>query len=45
MRFFRSIAGIAGSECAVLLAIAATAFVMSGDGMTFEMVQFAQGNF
>jgi hypothetical protein len=45
MKFLRSIAGIAGSECAALLAIAATAFVMSGKGMTLEVVQFAQGNF
>jgi hypothetical protein len=45
MKYLRSIAGIAGSECAVLLAIAAMILVMSGFENGFEAIQFAQGNF
>ncbi len=45
MKFLQSIAGIAGTECAVLLALAAATFLMSGQGMSFEAVQLASGNF
>lgn len=45
MKFLRSIAGVAGSECAMLLAIAATILVLFGIDNGFETIQFAQGNF
>ncbi len=45
MKFLRSIAGLAGSECAVLLATAATVLVLSGFGNGFETIQFAHRNF
>ncbi|MDG2002409.1 MAG: hypothetical protein P8J20_03670 [Novosphingobium sp.] len=45
MKFIYNIAGIAGTECAVMLAMAAAALMLSGDGMSFDAVQLASGNF
>ena len=45
MRFLHNIAGIAGSECVVLLAMAAAVFALSGNGMSLDAIQFASGNF
>ena len=42
MKFLQS---IAGTECAVLLAMVATTFLMSGQGMSFDAVQLVLGNF
>jgi hypothetical protein len=45
MKFVRSITGVAGSEFAMLLAIAATVLALSGYDIGFETIQFAHGNF
>lgn len=45
MKLVHDIAGIAGSEIAILLAIGAAAFLLSGHGGSLETVQFASGNF
>jgi hypothetical protein len=45
MRFLHDIAGIAGSELAILLAIGAAVLMLSGHGVSLDYVQFASGNF
>ncbi|MCX7864167.1 MAG: hypothetical protein N2423_03880 [Novosphingobium sp.] len=45
MRHFRNSSGVAGYECAVLLAIAAFLCAMSAPQFGFELVPFARDNF
>lgn len=43
--FLNNVAGIAGSEFALLFGLGATALLLSGHDMNFGMLQFAAGNF
>jgi Flp pilus assembly pilin Flp len=45
MRFLRNIAGVAGSEFAMLLAIGAAVLVLIGHGESVDVSQFMMGNF
>jgi hypothetical protein len=45
MKYLHNITGMAGFESAVLLALAAATFLLSGQGMSAEAMQFASGNF
>jgi len=44
MKFLQNIGGTAGLECAVLLAMAAATFLMSGHVISFDALQFGSGN-
>ena len=44
-RFLHNVTGIAGSEFALLFGLGAVAYLLSGHDMSFDMLQFATGNF